>query len=304
MRQNIGNIFRKGTRFLNNPKKRRILTLTCLAVFFLFLLILLLGGTAGHGEHADAESTMITSTSTTPTIIPTKWWIRVTPAPSLLTAPAEPSSLPTSNCPSSFSSPLQPGIYAYVSLTPPLPNRIHSGAGKRNSYLGQVEPGGGVKVIEGPLCVDGFSWWLVESTQNGLQGWTAEGTGPEQWVIPCRDRTRACEKKPVPDSSSQETSIPYSDAEDQNKSNKCRPDRLTVGILARVGQDSLLVIRSKPNAGNVLERIGPLSIVTIIDGPSCTGSTVWFKVYVSTLNLSGWATENNLDACSKENGCN
>lgn len=304
MRQNIANNFSKGTRFLNDPKNRRILALTCLVVFFLFLLLLLLERTADHGEPADTESAKATSIYTTPTTAPTKWWIRVTPLPSLLAAPIEPSSQPSSNCPSSFSSPLQPGIYAYISLTPSLPNRIHSSAGKRNSFLGQVEPGGGVRVIEGPVCADGFSWWLVESTQDGLRGWTAEGRGQEQWVIPCPDRTRACEKKPVPDPSSQETSTPVSGAEEQNKNNQCWSDILSVGILARVDQDSLLVIRSKPNAGSVIGRAGPLSVVNIIDGPSCTGSTVWFKVNVSTLNLSGWATENNLDACSKENDCN
>ena len=78
------------------------------------------------------------------------------PALSDITAPTDPVGMLASDCPSSFSSPLQPGMYAYISLTPPLPNRVRSGAGKANSYLGQIEPGGGVRVLDGPLCADGF----------------------------------------------------------------------------------------------------------------------------------------------------
>jgi hypothetical protein len=203
--------------------------------------------------------------------------------------------------PLSFSSPLQSGIYAYISLTPPLPNRIRSGAGKANSYLGQIEPDGGVRVLEGPLCADGFSWWLVEFTQGGLRGWTAEGKGSEQWVMPCPDQTVACNKKPAPTPSSPAGST--SSSKDKDK-NKCKSDKLAVGILAQVEQDSLLVIRSEPDTGDVIGRAGPLSLVNIVDGPTCVGNAVWWKVNIVALNLSGWATENNLYACSKEDGCN
>ena len=54
-----------------------------------------------------------------------------------------------------------------------------------------------MRVLEGPLPADGFSWWLVEFTQGGLRGWTAEGRKSEQWVIPCPDQTVASDKKPM-----------------------------------------------------------------------------------------------------------
>jgi len=236
--------------------------------------------------------------------MPTKWWIKATatssPTPSSLTTSADPAGMPASGCPSSFSSPLQPGIYAYISLTPPLPNRIRSGASRATSYLGQIEPGNGVRVLDGPLCADGSSWWLVESAQDGLQGWTAEGKGSEQWIIPCPDRTAACNKKPAPTPSSPAAST----SSPKDKDNRCKSDKLVVGILAQVEQDSLLVIRSEPNAGEVVGRAGPLSVVNIVDGPACAGGAAWFKVNSTALNLSGWATENDLYACSKEEGCN
>jgi hypothetical protein len=139
---------------------------------------------------------------------------------------------------------------------------------------------------------------------GGLRGWTAEGRESEQWVIPCPDQTGACNKKPAPTPSSLAASSSSSKDKDKNKDNMCKSDKLAVGILAQVEQDSLLVIRSEPNTGDVVGRAGPLSVVNIDDGPSCTGSAIWFKVNIAMANLSGWATENNLYACSKEDGCN
>ena len=80
----------------------------------------------------------------------------------------------------------------------------------------------------------------------------------------------------------------------------CKSDKLAVGILAQVEQDSLLVIRSEANTGDVVGRAGPLSVVNIVDGPACADGAVWWKVNIVALNLSGWATEINLYACSIE----
>lgn len=307
MKQHIANFLGNPTRFLNDPRNQKILVVSGFVILFSCLLFILFGTATRHGETASAEGTTATPVSTTPTITPTKWWIKLTPtsspAPSSITAPTDPAGMSVSDCPSNFSSPLQSGIYAYISLTPPLPNRIRSGASKANSYLGQIEPGGGVRVLDGPLCADSFSWWLVESIQGGLRGWTAEGKGSEQWVIPCPDQTVACNKKPAPTPSSLASSPSPSKDKDKNKDQRCKLDKLTVGILAQVEQGSLLVIRSEPNTGDVVGRASPLSVVNIVDGPACAGGAVWFKVSITALNLSGWATENNLSPCSKEDEC-
>jgi len=308
MKRHIANFLGNPTKFLNDPHNQRILVISSFVILFSCLLFLLFGRAPRHGETVSADGTTATPVSATPTITPTKWWIKTTatssPTPLGITASTDLAWMSVSDCPSSFSSPLQPGIYAYISLTPPLPNRIRSGAGKANSYLGQIEPGGGVRVLEGPLCADGFSWWLVETTQSGLRGWTAEGRESEQWVIPCSDQTVACNKKPPPTPSSLAASTSSSKDKDKNKDNKCKSDKLTIGILAQVEQGSLLVIRSEPNIGDVVGRAGPLSVVNIVDGPACAGGAEWWKVNIAALNLSGWATEINLYACSKEDGCN
>ena len=307
MKQHLVNSFGAPIKFINDPHNQRRLVISSFVILFSCLLFLLFGRSTDHSDIVSTESMTSTLIYPTPAMTSTKWWIKM----SSTTTPPHPSEMAnltdsgtfTSNCPKSLSSPLRPGIYAYISLDPPFPNRIRSGAGKAYTYLGQIEPGAGVRVIEGPLCSDHLSWWLVESTKDGLRGWTAEGKETEQWVTPCPDQKVACNKKPAPTQASPSMTPSSSMDQDKNKNEMCRSDKLAVGILAQVHQDSILVIRSEPNTGNVIGRSGPLSVVSIVDGPTCTGNAIWFKVKIAELNLLGWATENSLHACSKEDVC-
>jgi hypothetical protein len=307
MKHRIANFPASPTRFINDLRNQRILAISVFVVFFSCMLFLLFGKATRRDETEFAKAMSVTPVSTTPTVTPTKWWVKgtatVLPIPSSVTAYKEIVGISARDCPSSYSSPLQSGIYAYISPMPRLPNRIRSGAGKEYSYLGQIEPGDGVKVLDGPLCADGFSWWLVESTQAELRGWTAEGRESEQWVIPCPQQTVACNKTLSLTPTSAASPALSSRDRGQNNPNKCKSEKLTTGILALVLQDSLLVIRSEPNNGDAVGRAGPSSVVNIIDGPSCAGGAVWFKVNIAALHLSGWATEHNLYACSKEDDC-
>jgi hypothetical protein len=108
----------------------------------------------------------------------------------------------------------------------------------------------------------------------------------------------ACNKKPLSTQPS-----PASKDNNTTADNECRSEKLAVGILAQVEQGSLLVVRSEPIIGDLVGRVGPLSVVNIVDGPSCAGDTVWWRVSIATLNLSGWAAENSLSVCTKEDGC-
>jgi hypothetical protein len=192
-------------------------------------------------------------------------------------------------------------MYAYIAITPPLPNRVRADAGLLNKYLGQIEPGNGLKIIDGPICADGYSWWLVESLQGGLQGWTVEGKSSEQWVLPCANEHIACSKTTAAVSPAEKTQTDKNNDEQQSN---CQSDKFAIGMLAQVGQDSLLVLRSEPYTGGVNGRAGPMSIVKVIDGPSCVGNVVWWKVSVLDLGLTGWTTEINLHACPKDSECN
>ena len=75
-------------------------------------------------------------------------------------------------------------------------------------------------------------------------------------------------------------------------------------MFAQVGPSSLLVVRSEPYRGEVIGHAGPMSIAKLIDGPTCAGDAIWWKVNVFDLGLVGWATENDLYACPKDSECN
>ncbi len=302
----IAKFLRNPTEFFKDERTQKILILAIFIFVFVCLLILLVRGTSRRSEAAANKGVATTtSESMTPTTTPTKWWIKITatpsPIPSGLTKSASPAGSSASNCPAQFSSPLKPAIYAYISLTPPLPNRIRSGAGLSNTYLGQIEPGNGLKIIDGPICADGFSWWLIESLHGGLQGWTVEGKNLEQWIVPCPHQSVACSQ--TLDSISSGVGSKNDKSKDKNE-DVCNSNKLAVGMFAQVGQDSLLVIRSEPDIGKVNGHAGPTSIVKVVDGPICAEGAVWWKLNVFDLGLVGWAAENDLYACPKDSECN
>jgi hypothetical protein len=285
--------------------KEKFLILSGLIILFLCLLTIF-GWSRGHGNVV-TSSTYSASTPIprTMTVTPTKWWIKTTLAPSLL-SPTKVMTVTISdalanNCHEEFSSLISVGGYAYVSLTPSLPNRIRSGADKASPYLGQLEPGTGLKVIDGPVCADSYAWWRVESSDKSLRGWTVGGNSSQQWVIPCPNKDVPCSFMPAPTSSSV---VSKDDKKKDQNENTCSSAKLALGMYAQVHQDSLLVMRAEPYAGVVLGHAGPMSVIRIIEGPSCVGGIVWWKVNAIDLGIVGWTTENYLEPCPKDNNCN
>ena len=275
---------------------------------FIFLILFALTSFARSAAHPSQviintnRSTAI-STLARPTTTSTKWWIKITATthPTMLTAPTASDGPKAGNCSNVSSSPLRTKRFAYIALMPPLPNRIRSDASRSSAYLGQIEPGAGLRVIDGPLCADGFSWWLVESLDKRLRGWTVEGRNSEQWLIPCPNVDVQCSFVATP---TPQKVIPPDDNTANPTQNTCKSDKLTVGMLAHVDQDSLLVIRAEPSVGEVIGHAGPLTIVKTIDGPACAGSILWWKINALDLGIMGWTTENYLEPCPKDGQCN
>lgn len=95
---------------------------------------------------------------------------------------SESSTVPCLNAPSTR---LRVGLFAYVNPDPPLPNNVRSDAGKDFTFIGDIEPGKAMKILDGPKCADGWVWWKVRTLENELVGWTAEGDQQNYWLIPC-----------------------------------------------------------------------------------------------------------------------
>lgn len=129
------------------------------------------------------------------------------------------------------------------------------------------------------------------------------GSGSAQWILPCPNPKTPCNQVSKFPQIIPATTTPVTRDNNQNKDSQCQSNRLVIGMFAQVAEDSLLVIRSKPYAGSVIGHSGPMSIVNIINGPECAGGAVWWEVSIATQSLTGWATEANLRACSKEDSC-
>jgi hypothetical protein len=80
---------------------------------------------------------------------------------------------------------LRAGRYAKVSQDRPAPNRIRKGPDTSAEIIYRIDPGGILRLVEGPICTNGLIFWKVESTLiPGGVGWTAEGDGEEYYLEP------------------------------------------------------------------------------------------------------------------------
>lgn len=103
--------------------------------------------------------------------------LQPTPSPTPRLAPGE-------VCQGSYPTHLVLNGRALVSLDPPLPNRVRTEPNLSARILGEMQPGSGMTIIEGPVCTDGWVWWKVKADGSHLEGWTAEGDGDTYWLTP------------------------------------------------------------------------------------------------------------------------
>ena len=295
--------------FFQDERRQRIVIISLFSLLFVCVLFSMVRGAARRRNAAgDPDAT---STPIAPVPTQTKWWVK-----------HEPSETPTSSIPSgqtpigdtetsavsnkcpAYAAEFKPGAFGYISLFPPYENLVRSGAGKDYSTVGYIEVGDWVKILAEPVCVDDGYVWLNVQSAAGPSNWTAGGRNSAQWVIPCPDPNKKCNKKtgsisptPRPDNNDN-----GNDNGNDDNINACLSDRLAVGLDAQVSPNDLLVVRTEPLTGSVLGRIGPTTVINIIGGPECVGGVVWWEVWGP--QLTGWSVETHLKPCPKEGECN
>jgi hypothetical protein len=73
---------------------------------------------------------------------------------------------------------LSVGMDATVSYRLSLRLRIRESPGLSSNVITAMNRGTEMKIIEGPVCQDGYLWWKIQK-DNGVSGWSAEG---EPWM--------------------------------------------------------------------------------------------------------------------------
>ena len=80
---------------------------------------------------------------------------------------------------------LEIGGQAIVGGDESSPNRVRSAPEKGENVISYLAVGAMMRILEGPVCADGFVFWRVENDSiPGGSGWTAEGDGTGYWLVP------------------------------------------------------------------------------------------------------------------------
>jgi hypothetical protein len=246
--------------FFQDERRQRIVIISLFSLLFVCILLSVVRGTARRRNASGDPDASPPPVAVAPT--QTKWWVRHEPSetPTSLISSAQPPIDGTemfavsSKCPA-YASDFKPGVFGYISLFPLYVNLIRSGPGKNYSTVGFIEIGEWVRILAEPICDDdGYVWLNVQSTA-GSSSWTAGGHKTAQWVIPCPDPNKKCSKnKPTGAISATPNSNNNSNYHGNgNNPNSCVPDKLAVGLDAQVSPNDLLVVRSEPFTGNVIQ---------------------------------------------------
>jgi hypothetical protein len=62
-------------------------------------------------------------------------------------------------------------------------NRIRQEPNRNATIVGQLAGGKLFTVFDGPVCADNLAWWQIR-TEDGINGWTAEGADGDYWIEP------------------------------------------------------------------------------------------------------------------------
>lgn len=131
--------------------------------------------------------------------------------------------------------------------------------------LGRVKVGEKVHVLDGPLCVDEFNWYKLE-TEDGRVGWVAEGhyRAKRYWYVTLLDDS-SCDL----------------------------PPRFIPGDIATHNGDLRNIVRDLPDrmSDERGSKIHFGNTVEVLVGPVCNDSHIWYWVQNETLGIEGWTAE-------------
>ncbi|PJF23201.1 MAG: hypothetical protein CUN56_02120 [Phototrophicales bacterium] len=124
-----------------------------------------------------------TATSTrTPSRTPTRTPSRTPTRTPSRTPTGTPTPTPPLHCPGALVSRLAVDSGGRVTLYPNQPNNLRDAPTTSGQKIGEIPPGGEFRVIDGPVCNDGYAWYRVD--YQGTIGWTAESGDGDYWLEP------------------------------------------------------------------------------------------------------------------------
>lgn len=227
-------------------------------------------------------------------------------------------------CEGTLPSVLSIGAVAQVANTDGIPLRVREVAG--GAVLTEIVEGTQFTVVEGPECLNGFTWWQIqiENTDNtSLLGWSAEGDNEDYWVevlsvaqpsptptlIPTlaptqetiTDNPEATESVDIIENDTNETVETTEDGETSEElplgDGNCEASpesRINVGmnVLVQAAGGSL-AFRANPLDNAPVAQLADQTILPVVGGPACrAGYRQWqVRAMVDGTLRDGWVSE-------------
>lgn len=213
-----------------------------------------------------ATPTQTPSPSQTPATSPTDL-ISATALPTPTLTPA--ATATPASCAGLLPSRLIAGQVGIVSDDDPRPVNVRAEPGLEAVRLGQFPVNTQFRVVEGPVCQDGYPWFMVQRLSDGLTGWIAE-SGQDAYFVE-----------------------PLVTAPGERSCPGVLASRLHIGATAIVDTPDGLPLRLRSDPGSnapVTASIANRMRVTLLDGPVCLEGYGWWKVRAATDHI-GWTAE-------------
>jgi hypothetical protein len=114
---------------------------------------------------------------------------------------------------------LKVGDRVVVLKDDPTPLRIRSAPGLNSTIIAQVKPGTEFHITEGPICADKFLWWKLDSVDQTVVGWAAEGDPAHYFIGPAESSDNAGKINPNGNTPTEQQTQPTPNASQTNPAN-------------------------------------------------------------------------------------
>lgn len=142
---------------------------------------------------------------------------------------------------------------------------LRNSAGLTALDIGRIKVGEKVRILDGPVCVDEFNWYNIETEDNRV-GWVAEGhyRAKRYWYVTVLDDS-------------------FCDL----------PPRFIPGDFATHDSDTRNIVRDFPTrmSDDKGSRIAFGDTVEVLVGPVCNDFHIWYWVRNESLGIEGWTAE-------------
>jgi WD40 repeat protein len=97
------------------------------------------------------------------------------------------TSVPIVSCPGLLPSRLTPGGFGIVNIDPPGVNNLRANPDRGADKVGELPSGSVFRVLAGPKCANGYTWYQAQTFDKTITGWTVEADAGAYAASPLKE---------------------------------------------------------------------------------------------------------------------